>query len=696
MLKRFYPYGLLLFPLLLLILYGDQFLYLSGAKFSDLTISHLPNAIFLRRSLLEWGQIPLWSPGILSGFPFAANPLSGLFYPPGWFAVVWPEAWMFNLLAGLHLVWGGVGMALLLQKEGIGRVAAVFGGLTFALMPKLIAHYGAGHVTLVYAVAWTPWLLYGSNSQTESDIRNKSWILGIEYWPGVILAIIFFADVRWAAFAGVLWVGWWFLRFNRVSARLLMALVAQLLLAAALSAPLGLMLGEFVHWSTRSALSVQDVLEFSLPPARLLGLIFPEFGRMQEWVVYPGVVVLGLALAGLAWPDVRRKTRFWWGVWLAAVFFSLGEYLPGLSLLARLPGVSLLRVPSRAMFVAGMAMAGLAAFSLDHLLSGVGARARRQVTRVWVGLVGLGLAIAGGVWFLTGDLPLNFAWGAGGMTCTALGLGFLTRKRRLNPVWAGLLVIGIGLVDWGVVNGRSLSPHAAAVIFSEQAEVISYLVEQCEPFRVYSPSYGVPQHAAAREGLELANGVDPLQVASYSAFMRQASGVPQDGYSVTIPPFKGDVATANAAYIPDAEMLGLLNVRYVVAEFDLVTDGLALVNQFGETRVYENAFDRGRAWLEEGDGEISVSWSPNQITVAANGPGLLVLSEVWYPGWQVRVDGQEADLEQVEGVLRGVKIPVGIHQVLFDFRPTSLYLGFGLFGIAGVFLVVNKKIRNTP
>ena len=36
---------------------------------------------------------------------------------------------------------------------------AFFGGVVFAGTPKLIAHLGAGHVTLVFAVAWTPWLL---------------------------------------------------------------------------------------------------------------------------------------------------------------------------------------------------------------------------------------------------------------------------------------------------------------------------------------------------------------------------------------------------------------------------------------------------------------------------------------------------------------------------------------------------------
>ncbi|MFQ5616699.1 MAG: hypothetical protein ACE5GO_09635, partial [Anaerolineales bacterium] len=194
--KLHFSDALLLFPLVFLLAYGNRFLYLPSALYSDLTISHYPNLLFLRRSLLTWGQIPLWSPAILGGFPFAANPISGLWYPPGWLALVLLTPFGFNLLAGLHLAWGATGMYSLLRCQRLSRPAALLGGLAFGLLPKLFAHYGAGHLTLVYAVPWTPWLLLAQEKPRRA------------FQPGVVLAVIFFADVRWAAFAGVLWLAW--------------------------------------------------------------------------------------------------------------------------------------------------------------------------------------------------------------------------------------------------------------------------------------------------------------------------------------------------------------------------------------------------------------------------------------------------------------------------------------------------------
>ena len=134
-------------------------LFWRGGAYSDLLISHWPNAVFVRQSLVEWGQVPLWNPMILSGAPFAADPLSGLYYPPTWLAFAIAPGAAFNLLVWLHIAWGGLGTWKLSRALGVSSGPAIVAGLPFAGMPKLIGHIGLAHVSLVFAVCWTPWVL---------------------------------------------------------------------------------------------------------------------------------------------------------------------------------------------------------------------------------------------------------------------------------------------------------------------------------------------------------------------------------------------------------------------------------------------------------------------------------------------------------------------------------------------------------
>ena len=155
--------GLLITPLVLILQSPSGFPYPApGAEYSDISISHYPNMLYLKRVLLDTGTVPFWSPAIFSGYPFAANPLSGLWYPPGWIALLFPLPMGFNLVAAMHLLWGGLGIYLLLRAEGLSDRSAIFGALAFEFSPKLFAHYGAGHLTLYYAVAWTPWLIWAA------------------------------------------------------------------------------------------------------------------------------------------------------------------------------------------------------------------------------------------------------------------------------------------------------------------------------------------------------------------------------------------------------------------------------------------------------------------------------------------------------------------------------------------------------
>jgi hypothetical protein len=200
---------LLILPFLIFVPYLGHFLISPGSRYSDLLITHLPNALYTQRALIEWHQVPFWSPAILSGYPFAANPLSGLWYLPGWLTVLLPTALGFNLAVLIHLLFGGIGLYLFLRSENVATMPALLGAVLFEALPKSVAHLAAGHVTLLYAVSWTPWLLLAERKQLDPR-RFSKWMFG----PGAVLGLIALADVRWVLPAGLLWLGY---RLSRIA-----------------------------------------------------------------------------------------------------------------------------------------------------------------------------------------------------------------------------------------------------------------------------------------------------------------------------------------------------------------------------------------------------------------------------------------------------------------------------------------------
>lgn len=88
-------------------------------------------------------------------------------------------------------------------------------------------------------------------------------------------------------------------------------------------------------------------------------------------------------------------------------------------------------------------------------------------------------------------------------------------------------------------------------------------------------------------------------------------------------------------------------------------------------------------------------YEAHRVDVAAQTPipGILVLSDVYYPGWQVLVDGQPAQLLQVNHALRGVYLPAGAHSISFIFRPTVFYIGLGVSGLTTLLTVAVISVR---
>ena len=83
-----------------------------------------------------------------------------------------------------------------------------------------------------------------------------------------------------------------------------------------------------------------------------------------------------------------------------------------------------------------------------------------------------------------------------------------------------------------------------------------------------------------------------------------------------------------------------------------------------------------------------VEYAPERVEVeiAARTPAYLVLSDAWYPGWKVTIDGAPVALYRADLLFRAVAVPAGTHRVLFTFRPASLYIGAGisLVGLMGL------------
>ena len=67
-------------------------------------------------------------------------------------------------------------------------------------------------------------------------------------------------------------------------------------------------------------------------------------------------------------------------------------------------------------------------------------------------------------------------------------------------------------------------------------------------------------------------------------------------------------------------------------------------------------------------------YEPNnlQYTVSSKNGGVVVFSEVYYPGWTATIDGQPAELGRVNYILRAVSVKPGKHTVVLDFHPTSI------------------------
>jgi len=710
----------------------------------DLASFLYPVYNFIARSLRA-GSLPLWNPYLYGGAPLVADNQSGLLYPINLLTFALKpdlDYRAMELLSVAHFYLAGVCAYFGLRYVGrqpLKRWAALAGAAAFMFSDLFVTHFG--NLNMIACAAWLPLvfcLLRRALEEQRPGFAAASGVfLGIAALAGHVQPLLY------SVFALGLYLLYHLFVHMRSTWRRLLNTVAlfavAMLVAFGTAAPTLLPNYEMSRLTLRSDLAYEDASQYSVPPAAWVGLVVPGiFGRGPGgfWGPWPRVEVgyvgiLTLLLAGLALLLRRdRLAYFMVLLGIVAAFLAMGDATVLHGWLYRfVPGFDLIRAPARFIYLLDFALASLAALGLDTLLRPM----PRLSRRVWHTVVRLlpvtVLAVALTVlpWtystlLRSQDKPpevfsrlLN---GVHGVVFAFLLLGcgvvllFLYGRRRLSSLSFGIaafVLIVVDLASLGAYTELEFNDpltgfhHPAAIAFLKSDTDYYRIDTRTEVWNVWQPN------------LSLLNGI-------------------QDVWGIWNPLVLGDFHRYwEGLGSRSTPLYDFLNAKYIVGhkdvvldwdKFELAFDGDPAVNIYRNTQVLPRAFVVHEAWAVASQDEAFaaihrpefdpsttvvvedahaiagqqpvtskasiVSYSNNEIEIEAitTTPGYLVMSEVYYPGWQAEVDGAPARILRANYAFRAVHLSPGEHEVRLRFQPQTWRIGVGLGVLSWMTLAV--------
>lgn len=705
-------------------------------------------------STLQQGHLPLWNPYFFSGSSFIANPQPALFYPPTWLVLLMPVTRALGWIVVLHLWLAGVGMYAWLRSEGASAVGALFGAAVFAFSGYFFVRVRAGHLGVITTGAWLPLVLWAY----RRAVRRRSWGLAVVGGLPVGLSILAghtasFVYVALGLVCYAVFCAWENCRGNRSLREALLPLTwagVMLLAGLAVAAVQLLPMVELVVRSTRQAAPNYDfATRFSWPPGYLLTLLVPNFfgeptgtgywgdGVYDEFIYYVGVLPLLLAILGARLR--HRLTPFLLLLGLGALLLAFGGYGGLHPLFYRFaPLFQTMRAPARAGFLFTLAAAALAGLTLTALQSAARENRVRMLEPLRWPLV---LVVAGGTLAMVVAGFMAFAWGreanpaAGRLwhqaNQTALFLFLFLLSAGLLAAWRdaaspravfGLLALGLAVLDLWTLGNGIVKP--ADVQESAYWRIVAQAVDDPHPARVLP--WGLndfEQNGGLEFGLRSVFGYDPLTLQRYEEFITswpdpraRTYDLLNAGYLVTTAPqeFSAEdqlpaprlLSKESGVWI--YERPGALPQTWVVPQVEVLDDADTLI------RIHESDFDpRTTALLNSpldcdgvaaspvlpahGDGSDVkiVRYEGNRIEAQVQGAGgLLVFSELDYPGWRATLDGEPVPILRADYVLRALCVPAGEHRVVMVYDPPLLKIGLAITGLT-LLLISGAAVRAT-
>jgi len=707
---------------------------------NDITYAYLPWLRYFVESVRN-GIFPLWNPYVFAGAPFAANPQTTLFHP-----ATWPALWVgperaFGLSIALHTWIAALGMYGWLRAIGATRVGAFFASIAYALSGFMSARIWAGHYGPVLGAAWLPVVLWGVTHALRR--RSIAWAVTAGLPFGMLIltghthtivlltlgagAVVVFEAIRIA----------WPTRDVRTALTMLGLFGLTIFVGAALASIQLLPMLTFVQNSARAtSRSLDFASRFSLPPGHLLTMLIPDFfgepvttgywsvPGFEEYIYYVGVPTLILAALSIFTRDARA--RFFVALGALGLVAALG---PDGVVYRFMPFFDLFRAPARSGMWAVFSFAAAAGLCVSALQTS-GIDAARRVLAKWprvviVAGISVGLIVAGfayalfagfasvpesaRLYHLANDaVAFVVLFGA----TSALLKAWSARPDR-NGIWAFSLA-ALLLIDLGAYHDRlvRMAPSTRGAAYAAADRVLDDRLKDNRFIRVNVDIFQL--NGGMDFGQSNVYGYDSLVVARLQTLLDRA----------------GDLTSS---------VFDLLNVRYVISG-PPIAEALEPVGELDGFTFYERPNAAPRAWIvhviepvpddnatldrvsaadfdpqaiavvvegalcevspQIGADSVSITrYEPNRIEaqVDTGAAGLLVFSEIDFPGWIATVDGAPAEIHRIDYALRGMCLPGGSHTVTMVYDPGELKLGavvslsaLGLVGAAGVVLAKRR------
>lgn len=728
---------IVLLSVLVVVFLGARALPLGGRFIAgaDVLDYHFWNLLFLRDQVFS-GSLPLWNPHVYCGQPFLANPANFVLYPPVMLYLVLPLPWAFNVDLVFHLILAATGTFYLARAVTGSGSAALLAAVAFALGSNMVDRVAAGHLVLVHAAAWLPWIFYFIERALAAD-RMRNLVLA-----GLLLGFQILSGYAQGNLYTVYFAGFYFLvrclgqpgglNLARLS-RSLGALVVVPVTAVGLAAVSLLPAWELLARSNRAVESYKFSTQGSFEPGYFFTFLLPRSVNSPldvslEFGCYVGILPIVLACIGGLWARNRRVVMAWLLMLLIAVTFVLGANTPIYRIYYWvLPLIAKTRVPGRMLLLLVLFVSILAGLGAQVVTENL--EKRRHLKFLIIALPVFVLCLLGGALHfrlaLTSKAMIQ-TYVVGGLSFAALFALLGIQNRRI----AGGTLVAVLFVDLYVVNSNSLPVTRYADVVTKLSYE-EFIEKDPGDYRVLIPigfSTGNMSLASRCNAFHCYNagGYVPGVLDDVYTFLHVMADLPVPDLVRHAPSlklfqtrtaFSSRILGIKYAVVNTGHGLGLATNPWHMPRATLVhhatilpryTDHLATLKDPGfdplKTVLLESDYQGHARTLPDNAGEAAaqdtvktVSYRPNRIdlrTFSASGSYLL-LSELFYPGWTARVDGGRVPILRADYLLRAIPLSAGRHEVSVEFRPKSLKIGGAITLVTlaglGTFWVVRRR-----